>query len=294
MKKHYYFLIVILFFITGCIGYNRISYDGYRILRSPEMAENIDKNDIYIHDKDSSYRILSPKIADSVIYGSLEVVESKSKIDSLKNQDLKLKKKDQQLYAVNIYTSKSLKSTQDSLNRLSLESLQGSTDKKIPESATHTTQPNYLLHLSDVEKADAYASDSNRAGMIILIVVGAILTAGLVIWLLIIALTKGAEASGEASTESSNESSAESSGGEDGSCYIATMSYGSYDAPEVIVLRSFRDRFLKRFYLGQMFISFYYKHAPKFVNKHQKNYRIHKAIRAFLNGFVFLLKKLNF
>ena len=140
----------------------------------------------------------------------------------------------------------------------------------------------------------AYASDSNRAGTIILIIVGALVMIVLFFWLLAVLLTKGSESSSEYSGNSSNESSGNSSGGGDGSCYIATMSYGSYDAPEVLVLRSFRDRFLQRYHLGRKFITFYYANAPKFVDKHKRNYTIHRMIRFHLNGFVWVLKKLNF
>src|SRR5690606_15252813 len=42
-------------------------------------------------------------------------------------------------------------------------------------------------------------------------------------------------------------------------CYIATMIYGDYDHPQVIVLRSFRDNYLCKSYVGRLFIRFYYK-----------------------------------
>ena len=53
-------------------------------------------------------------------------------------------------------------------------------------------------------------------------------------------------------------------------CYIATMAYGSYDAPEVLVLRRFRDEILKKTFLGRVFIANYYAFSPwlvKFVKK---------------------------
>ena len=43
-----------------------------------------------------------------------------------------------------------------------------------------------------------------------------------------------------------------------GACYIATAVYGSYDAPEVIVLRHFRDHILARSVAGRLFIHCYY------------------------------------
>jgi hypothetical protein len=50
-------------------------------------------------------------------------------------------------------------------------------------------------------------------------------------------------------------------------CYIATCVYGSYNCPEVWVLRRFRDRILSNSYLGRLFIRIYYALSPKIVAK---------------------------
>ncbi len=50
-------------------------------------------------------------------------------------------------------------------------------------------------------------------------------------------------------------------------CYIATSVYGSYDCPEVWVLRRFRDKCLKKYTLGRLFIKFYYAISPRLVSK---------------------------
>jgi hypothetical protein len=47
-------------------------------------------------------------------------------------------------------------------------------------------------------------------------------------------------------------------------CFIATAVYGSYDAPEVLVLRNFRDNTLSKTTIGMIFIRFYYAISPKF------------------------------
>lgn len=41
-------------------------------------------------------------------------------------------------------------------------------------------------------------------------------------------------------------------------CFVATAVYGSQDAPEVALLRGFRDRVLRRAFLGRLFIRTYY------------------------------------
>lgn len=48
-------------------------------------------------------------------------------------------------------------------------------------------------------------------------------------------------------------------------CYVATAVYGSYEAPEVMVLRRWRDGFLESFALGRKFIRFYYATSPGLV-----------------------------
>lgn len=54
-------------------------------------------------------------------------------------------------------------------------------------------------------------------------------------------------------------------------CYIATAVYGNYDAPEVLILRTFRDTVLKRTKLGRLFIKIYYAISPQLACK-LKNY----------------------
>ena len=41
-------------------------------------------------------------------------------------------------------------------------------------------------------------------------------------------------------------------------CYIATMAYGNYDHPQVVILRHFRDMFLSQRQWGRWFITYYY------------------------------------
>lgn len=52
--------------------------------------------------------------------------------------------------------------------------------------------------------------------------------------------------------------------GKDG-CYIATSVYGSYDCPEVWVLRRFRDDYLKQSVFGRAFVNCYYAVSPTLV-----------------------------
>jgi hypothetical protein len=76
-------------------------------------------------------------------------------------------------------------------------------------------------------------------------------------------------------------------------CYIATMAYGSYDAPEVLVLRRFRDEKLKRSFLGRVFIANYYAFSPLLVQFVKKTGIADRLIRRKLDRFVNRLRTKN-
>ena len=69
-------------------------------------------------------------------------------------------------------------------------------------------------------------------------------------------------------------------------CYIATAVYGSYDCPEVWVLRRFRDDVLYRNLLGRIFIKIYYALSPKAVEYFGKYRLFNRLFKAPLDKFV--------
>jgi hypothetical protein len=69
-------------------------------------------------------------------------------------------------------------------------------------------------------------------------------------------------------------------------CYIATMVYGSYDAPEVLVLRKFRDEKLAPHFFGRVFIRIYYTFSPIFVKIFKKNKPVNRMIKRILDKWV--------
>lgn len=83
-----------------------------------------------------------------------------------------------------------------------------------------------------------------------------------------------------------------SSGGSSGSsgCYIATMAYGDYDHPQVMILRQFRDEVLDRSALGKWFIKTYYHYSPKLVERLKNQKTVNIIIRKALNQFIKLIK----
>ena len=50
-----------------------------------------------------------------------------------------------------------------------------------------------------------------------------------------------------------------------GGCYVATAVYGSYNCPQVWILRKYRDFYLAKKKYGLFFIKFYYLVSPKLV-----------------------------
>ena len=77
---------------------------------------------------------------------------------------------------------------------------------------------------------------------------------------------------------------------DDGACYIATMAYGDYEHPQVLILRHFRDLYLAQRNWGKWFIKTYYKYSPKLVEKLKNHTLINKFIRKSLDGFISCIK----
>jgi hypothetical protein len=65
-------------------------------------------------------------------------------------------------------------------------------------------------------------------------------------------------------------------------CFIATASYGSPIAPEVIMLQSFRDEVLLPSKLGRMLIVIYYLVSPSLASLISE----HKYLQALIRGLL--------
>ncbi len=68
-------------------------------------------------------------------------------------------------------------------------------------------------------------------------------------------------------------------------CYIATAVYGTYDHPQVIVLRMFRDDILLNSQIGRKFVHLYYRYSPRIADKLKNNYLFNIIIRKLLDCF---------
>ena len=76
-------------------------------------------------------------------------------------------------------------------------------------------------------------------------------------------------------------------------CYIATAVYGTYDAPEVLVLRHFRDSVLSSHCLGRLFVKCYYAVSPVLVKYLGNNRSFISISRILLDKLVWRLKKIE-
>lgn len=74
-------------------------------------------------------------------------------------------------------------------------------------------------------------------------------------------------------------------------CYVATCVYGSYDCPEVWVLRRYRDYVLEESILGRAFISVYYFISPYAVKLFGRNNTVRNHWKKILDNMVKSLKE---
>lgn len=69
-------------------------------------------------------------------------------------------------------------------------------------------------------------------------------------------------------------------------CYIATMAYGSYEHPQVMKLRRFRDEVLSKTIQGRISIKFYYATSPYLVSLLKNQTNINHYIRKLLDQII--------
>ena len=76
-------------------------------------------------------------------------------------------------------------------------------------------------------------------------------------------------------------------------CFIATAVYGSYDAPEVLILRHFRDNTLSESVLGRLFIKVYYRISPPISMRLNNMRHLRGFIHWILDKFIICYLKIG-
>lgn len=69
-----------------------------------------------------------------------------------------------------------------------------------------------------------------------------------------------------------------------GACFVATVCYGDYDAPEVRVLRRFRDEKLMKTAAGRVFVRLYYSASPFWAARIARSERAKAFVRRWILG----------
>ena len=82
----------------------------------------------------------------------------------------------------------------------------------------------------------------------------------------------------------------EASSGGGGACFIATAAFGSYRAPEVILLQKFRDRILLASAPGRLFVEFYYRVSPPIADFIGHYDSLKRATRLALKPLIFSIQ----
>jgi hypothetical protein len=79
-------------------------------------------------------------------------------------------------------------------------------------------------------------------------------------------------------------------GGGGGGCFIATAAYGTPMAPDVQVLREFRDRALMPSLPGRLVVSAYYRLSPPVANVIRRHEGLRMIVRSMLQPIIEMAK----
>ncbi|MCE3226096.1 MAG: zinc ribbon protein [Bacteroidetes bacterium] len=277
MKKIVALLIAGLLIFISCKSYKQISLTKEVFYKNKDVIQAFSSYNVYVHDEFKTYYLATPEITDAGISGVPHPVSDTAYISKIKKPSSGSEKKEHR-YDLNIYTKTAVADPDVATANAGSEVPQGEEKK----SHLVVTKENIKeISLSAVDKKRG----AEKVAIILLVVILGIIVVGLLLALIVGASSNGS--SGGSNSGGSNSSGSDSGGsGSSGSCYIATMAYGSYDAPEVMVLRKFRDDTLSKTLAGRTFIKVYYKYSPLLVEKLKHNKKANDFIRGILDKWV--------
>lgn len=265
MKKSLRFLVIVcvVFSIAACRVYTPVQQPVDVLFEGGTVGDVLSGYEVYYHNNNTVYKLENVHTSNDTIYG-FAVKADTAKLTEAKKNDM------------NIYSN--------------------------TETAVADSTP-VAIHKSEISNVEMMGRDGRASflksmaslSLLLIIIISAVLIGGL-IGLSVWASNASSEGSNESSDQSSDSGSSNSDSGSGDSdsggsgCYIATMVYGSYDAPEVWVLRRFRDNVLQRSRGGRWFINWYYSWSPGFVAKYSKYKFIHRLANVVLQPLVWLLK----
>ena len=79
-------------------------------------------------------------------------------------------------------------------------------------------------------------------------------------------------------------------GGGGGGCFVATAIYNDFNAPQVKILRKFRDELLLKSIIGRFFVQLYYQVSPPVANFIERHTFLKNIFKLPLNIFVRIIK----
>lgn len=267
------FFVLVIMGVSACKSYKTVSLASETFYTDKELPKDIGTGyyNLYVHHGTTAFRMKDAELDGQQLKGKLERMANNPQEPQTK-AELKAHKNDIHIY----------------MNNLPADTAANGT-------VTLRAKP------ADVRNVTMVAKDSSKnvrrgLGAIIVFLIAVVILVGGVVWLAVASAnsvngtnnnTTNGSGSNSGGSNSGNSNSSGSGGSNSNSgCYVATMVYGSYEAPEVWVLRNFRDRFLARFYFGRKFISWYYKNSPAFVEQYKDAAGINRAIRFVLNILV--------
>lgn len=284
-------LLLTILFIIGCVYRKPSPVSLSSIPCDEQLLQKISTGNVYIHDKTSSYQLSNAVFTDTSIAGTVKWRISPDGAMKIRHPETRKQQK-QHKNAINIYLKNDIEVVSADASGLPM-----------PMNLQKVIKPQDIDHIDEL-KVDTKQTFSSTLLVILLSVLGVFLLLYLLVFTIALASTTASNNASGQSTQSGNSGSNSNSGtsgsnnsggsGSDsnsGGCYIATMVYGSYDAPEVWVLRRFRDEVLAQSSAGRLFIQLYYASSPTFVRIFKDSVLINRFCKVCLDKWIQLLQK---